>query len=220
MSKMIRKTFVAVLLIALFTCSAITAQAHEAVDMTRDDCTLTIEMKYAGKPVAGGTLTLYRVGDVVESNGDFGFKWKDDLNCTVEMENLESKETATKVLECVKSANLEGITVRVDENGKADFDNLEIGLYLIEQKTAAEGYTEMNPFLVSLPRWEDGYYVYSVTAMAKAEIHVTPPDNPPDNPNPKLPQTGQLNWPVPLLAVFGVAFLVVGFTIRRRKNDA
>jgi hypothetical protein len=134
MSKMIRKTFVAVLLIALFTCSAITAQAHEAVDMTRDDCTLTIEMKYAGKPVAGGTLTLYRVGDVVESNGDFGFRWKDGLNCTVDMDHLESMETAAKVLECVKLANLEGITVRVDENGKADFDNLEIGLYLIEQK--------------------------------------------------------------------------------------
>ena len=255
MSKMIRKTFVAVLLIALFTCSAITAQAHEAVDMTRDDCTLTIEMKYAGKPVVGGTLTLHRVGDIVESNGNFGFKWKDELNCTVGMDNFESDETAANISECVSRQRLDGTTITVDSNGEVVFNDLEVGLYLVRQKLASPGFSTIKPFLISLPQWDDNHYIYSVTAIAKTEMHKPyMPDNPPEdteeisddpvpegyppdnseeisdnpspginspnNPEPKLPQTGQLNWPVPLLAVFGVVFLVVGFTIRRRKNDA
>lgn len=37
------------------------------------------------------------------------------------------------------------------------------------------------------------------------------------DPGPKLPQTGQLWWPVPILAVLGAAFLTVGI-IRRRRN--
>lgn len=36
----------------------------------------------------------------------------------------------------------------------------------------------------------------------------------------KLPQTGVLWWPVPILAVAGLAFLLVGGIIRKRENDA
>ena len=36
----------------------------------------------------------------------------------------------------------------------------------------------------------------------------------------KLPQTGVLWWPVPILAVAGLAFLLVGGIIKKRENDA
>lgn len=51
------------------------------------------------------------------------------------------------------------------------------------------------------------------------------PDNPnnPSNPNPpsdtKLPQTGVLWWPVPVLLAAGLVLLIVG-CVRRRENDA
>ena len=53
------------------------------------------------------------------------------------------------------------------------------------------------------------------------------PNSPPDNPNdpgtppddPGLPQTGQLWWPVPLLAVAGALLLLIGAALFLRKED-
>ena len=53
------------------------------------------------------------------------------------------------------------------------------------------------------------------------------PSSPPNNPNdpgtppddPSLPQTGQLWWPVPLLAVAGVLLLLIGAALFLRKED-
>ena len=48
-------------------------------------------------------------------------------------------------------------------------------------------------------------------------------ENPDDNEDPdesgKLPQTGQLNWPVPMLALGGLFFVVLGLCLRRRGED-
>ena len=54
---------------------------------------------------------------------------------------------------------------------------------------------------------------------------VEPPDTPPTPPTPpvgpeKLPQTGQLKWPVPVLAALGMLLLLAGSILMRRERDA
>ena len=54
---------------------------------------------------------------------------------------------------------------------------------------------------------------------------VKPPDTPPPTPTPpvgpeKLPQTGQLKWPVPVLAALGMLLLLAGSILMRRERDA
>ena len=51
---------------------------------------------------------------------------------------------------------------------------------------------------------------------------VEPPDTPPTPPvgPEKLPQTGQLKWPVPVLAALGMLLLLVGSILMRRERDA
>ena len=46
------------------------------------------------------------------------------------------------------------------------------------------------------------------------------PENPPPPPptTPKIPQTGQLWWPVPVLTIAGLAVLLVGVFVRRRDD--
>ena len=46
------------------------------------------------------------------------------------------------------------------------------------------------------------------------EIPETPPPL-----DPTLPQTGQLNWPVPALAVLGMALLAIGFLVKRNSYE-
>ena len=41
---------------------------------------------------------------------------------------------------------------------------------------------------------------------------------PPDTP-PKIPQTGMLWWPVPLLVCGGLLFVVLGCRMRRRNRE-
>jgi hypothetical protein len=64
---------------------------------------------------------------------------------------------------------------------------------------------------------ENGEYQYHVTASIKSELEREPeptepePTDPPDPPG--LPQTGQLNWPIPLMVVAGLALFVVGWVL-------
>ncbi len=34
-----------------------------------------------------------------------------------------------------------------------------------------------------------------------------------------IPQTGQLNWPIPVLAFSGVVLIIVGVAMLRKKRD-
>ena len=116
--------------------------------------------------------------------------------------------------------------VTVGGNGKkgiAEFRNLHFGLYLAVQETAASGYGKTKPFLVSVPYLEDGAYVYNVKADPKTDLEreVKPtPTQKPSTPSGggKLPQTGQLWWPVPVLICMGLGCIAVGL-IRRREGS-
>lgn len=216
MIKALRKLSAALVLAALLAGAAGAAvQAHETVDLERSDCSLTVVMKYDGKPVAGGSLTLYRVGNITENNGEFGFELRPELDCNPDM----SEKAAKEVCACVERQNLPGAAVDIDAEGIAVFSDLAVGLYLIRQETAAPGFEPIKPFLISVPRWDGGHYIYNVAAAAKTELHKLPAPPPGPPPGPKLPQTGQLNWPVPALLMLGGLLLVAGLEMRR-KNDA
>ena len=107
------------------------------------------------------------------------------------------------------------------KDGKATFAGLPTGLYLIIQEKAAKGFSKLSPFLVSVPYMEDGQYLYDVTAAIKTELEREPESTPPPSTKPdgpKLPQTGQLNWPVPVLAVSGLAMFTIGFLLRKKED--
>lgn len=88
----------------------------------------------------------------------------------------------------------------MDKDGEIAFTGLELGLYLLVQHKAAKGYETAAPFLVSVPMEEDGVLRYDVDASPKVELEKKPEPTsttPPAPTDPRLPYTGQLNWPVP-----------------------
>ena len=64
----------AVLLLALtMLCGlSLTAYAHEVPGETRTG-SITVNMAYNGEAVTGGTLTAYRVGEIIEDDGNYSF---------------------------------------------------------------------------------------------------------------------------------------------------
>lgn len=112
-------------------------------------------------------------------------------------------------------------SVVTDVQGKAAFYNLDTALYLVVRTKAGEKNEAYfsDPFLVSVPLLMEDEINYTVTASPKygwiPEEPVNPPEPPlPDKPaveTPTLPQTGQLNWPIPVLLIVGSVLIFIGW---------
>lgn len=138
------------------------------------------------------------------------------------LEDIQDPELPQTLADFAKENKLTGTTLTVGSAGTATFEDLELGLYLIIQETPAKGYSALKPFLVSVPYMVDGKYEYDVTAQVKSELERIPETTKAPAPtDPKLPQTGQLNWPVPVLVVLGLLLLAAGWVTRygKRQNE-
>lgn len=210
------------LLTALLCCMCATAFAHDVPDLNRTGA-LNVTMKCEGVAIPGGTLTVFRVGEIGEDDGNFSFVPTGKfVESGVELDDVQSADLAETLAKFAKDNELEGNTKAIDFMGCVKFENLELGLYLVVQNTPAEGYFAADAFLVSVPIMENGAYVYEVDATPKVELEKAPePTEPPYEPDDKLPQTGQLNWPVPVMATVGVGLFSCGWALRfRREKDA
>jgi len=112
-----------------------------------------------------------------------------------------------KLSEAVAARGLYGTTGQVSEGGCLEYQDLEPGQYLLVQSKAAEGYQSMKPFCVSVPMSIGGKLIYHIDAKPKLE----------PVPGEKLPQTGQLIWPVWLLLGTGTFLVGIGLLTGKRR---
>lgn len=171
---------------------------------------IEVSLYHNGQPLSGGTLTAIRVGWPEETQNGVRFYRIPD---GAALENIQSADTARSLEDYVNQNkhSFETRTVSI-RNGRALFSGLPTGLYLIRQKDAPEGFFPVNSFLVSLPYYVNGETLYQVTAQAKTELKPKPAPIPPE----KLPQTGQLTWPIPVFSAAGMALLALGWLLKRR----
>ena len=223
MKKHLISALLALLVLLCLPLSA--AAAHPVPDESQDGhCSITITMTYKGKAVPGGTLALYKVGDVQEDDGNYSFVPVKAIQSDIsEFGNIESSDLPGKLAKLEKKLTpVTAKPVTIDKNGTATFSNLEFGLYLVVQKTAASGYGKTSPFMVSVPYLYKGEYKYNVTSQPKTDLErevkpTTPPSS--GGGGGKLPQTGQLWWPVPVLVCMGLGCIAVGLIRRREAGD-
>ena len=225
-----KKHLKCLLALLLLVCLPLSAAAHPVPDERKDGhCSITVTMTYQEKALPGGTLALYKVGDVEEEDGNYSFvpvvAIREDL---AQFGDIQSPELAGKLSKMEsKLTPVTALPQKVGENGKVTFSSLPFGLYLVVQKTAPAGYGETEPFLVSLPYLEEGEYQYDVASQPKTDLErdvttkptTSPTTKPAASSGGKLPQTGQLWWPVPVLACGGLGCIVVGLIRKRRAGD-
>lgn len=223
---MAKKIVPLLLILALLgsVCGAVSAD--QMPDQNRTG-SISVGMAYHGQSVPGGNLTIYKVADVSQEDAAFVYT-AEFSTCQMPLEDLQDPMLALELEAIAREQELPGSTKTMDENGRAKFENLTIGLYLLVQTKPAPGYNKVNPFLVSLPGQREGAYIYDVDASPKVALEpeetepteTTEPTVPTTKP-PSLPQTGQLSWPVPVLAIAGLILLCIGWLMReseRRKT--
>lgn len=208
------------LMVSLLCTFSVTVYAHDVPDESKKG-SVTVKMQYDGKAVTGGVLALYKIGAVHEDDGDYTFEKTGVFSrFDGELTDLDSAVLADSLADFVKLHSVKPDASVKNEDGKAVFKDMELGLYLVVQLEAAEGFELLNPFLVSVPMIEDGRYIYDIDAQGKSELKQEPkpvtPENPPET---DLPHTGQINWPVPVMAVFGIILLLTGLILRSHKGE-
>ena len=216
---MVKKISALLLTLLLISALTVTALAHPVPDLTTKG-SITFTMDYKDQPLKDGKLNLCKVGEIVEDNGDYSFgpiaAFADQ---ELDYANIAELIFAQELLTLAKELKLQSITAPIDE-GQVAFTDLEPGLYLVWQgkEDATKGFEPIVPFLISCPRFQDNQYISDVVADPKVGFETVPPTTTPPPPN--LPQTGQMNWPVPVLAISGAVLLIFGFVLWTGRKRA
>lgn len=223
------KRFAALFLcvLAVFLLLPTAAYAAEPMDTSRE-VSFTIAYKNGETAFQDVVFDLYQVASVDE-NGKFTLT-EAFSGCAVDLNAVQDSKWQS--LSDELESYIEKNSIRPLDSGETDtagnrmFPNqqtaLQPGLYLVQGQLHTHGGTVYTPqsFLVTLPVWDEeiGEWNYVVTASPKSS---TPSPKPTATPtprptNPTLPQTGQLWWPVPLLAFAGLVLILLG--LLRRKS--
>ena len=214
-----RKWIALVLSLILLLSFAATAHASESLDPGRR-CSLVLLMDYEGKKLNSGSLTIYQIATVRAHNG-WHFNLIPELSGSdITLADLNASGLASSIWTEVQKVNLKGTDAKIEE-GKAVFSDLSCGLYLVTQteRQASDKFEPILPFLISLPQQENGKYVYDVMAAPKVGIEPEPTVPPTTRPTGHLPQTGQTNWPVPVMASGGLLLFALGWYLYFGKKE-
>ena len=223
-------------ILALVLCAMLCVSAFALEDVQMDALgSISLRLHVNDVAVPGGEVTLYRVGEMYLSEGTYEFRYVDDFaGCHYDLTgNLFSEQLADHIWRYAVGHQIKGVSKTADRQGKITFEKLPVGLYLLCQteQQAMDGYLPMNPFLISIPCRSSGEDLsYHVIATPKLEVDTdttppppTPPCPPPKPPCPppkppkpgiEIPDTGQNNWPVPVLAIAGLLIFALGWSMR------
>ena len=234
MQRWIQKMTVVLLALVLVLGIPVSARAEGGVlviDPDREDCSITLTLAYKDngedKELQGGELSLYTVASVKEENGyhfDVTTGKLADEEGVSEIPSMTSKELSKVNFELAQKLEKPAAKVEADRSekivgGEVSFTGLKPGLYLIVQTKLSEGDRKVNSFLISIPDEEGNF---QITGAPKPGVFTpekeTETEQPPKKPSGKLPQTGQLWWPVPVMAIAGAALLAAGIVSKKKKK--
>ena len=214
--------------VLLLSTLCLTVVAGERPDLERD-CSVQITLRTGGEAVTDIRLSCIRVGYIYEKDDIFCYRRITDHAL---IPDIFETTLPGEMLRLAERHSLTGPTANPDAQGVVRFTALEQGVYLIRQVDAEEDGYSVLPFLVTLPFYRNGSYIYDLDSSAKVELNKEPtepsgstePTQPMDPTKPSdgedSPQTGQLNWPIPVMAMMGLFCLCLGFfLIRKPKKE-
>lgn len=222
-NRRMRGRILAVVLLAMLMVLQLPVSAARPLD-EEQPLTLTLECKAGGGAIAGAHFHLYQVASM-DARGGYTLCSSFSV-LSGYLEKIENGEDDWQAFEQAALAELERQepeplgSGKTDAAGRLTLEIPQAGLYLVigEQLETDDMTYTASPFLVQLPGLdgETDEWIYAVTASPKGEVRYPEQQKPSEPGDSKLPQTGMLWWPVPVLAAGGLALLLIGW-LRRRK---
>lgn len=137
--------------------------------------TITKHAEDQSEVLSDAEFSLYQVASISGPDGAWTYEVKEAYRAilgvtTGDVNDLDSSGWEKKITALAGAAvdPVEPNDVQVTgEDGKAVFNYLSKGVYLVKETQAPEGYVASKPFLVSVPTTEDGVISYSIDAEPK-----------------------------------------------------
>lgn len=120
-------------------------------------------------PIEGAEISLYRFAFVESFDYTVHYKITPDFEKSgVSLDEINSEAVSKKLFDYIQNNEATAIISASDMKGNAEFKNLELGIYLAVQSGGVDGYTNFEPFLISVPMLQDSGWIYNVKAAPKA----------------------------------------------------
>lgn len=151
----------------IFLLPANMVQAEEQIDLDKIGSIDITLRDTDGNIVNDGTIAACKVADVYYDNQGYKYVYTEPfVDSEYSLDKSSIPELAKELHEyAIENEIVSDVYNNTD--GKIKIENLTVGLYLISQQTASAGYSEIVPFLVSLPYQLDGILEYEVDASPK-----------------------------------------------------
>lgn len=162
------KCILLAIILLMSTTKVLASTNDNIVDFTKKGTIIVSLINDETNLVEGANIKIYKLADAYSSNGNLDFSYVSDLKeCKNNIkDNLLNEET----LNCIYSGNLDTKEEITNNHGIVSFDELDLGLYLIEQTNKVEGYSKIEPFLVYMPKNEENKWKYTIDATPKVDI--------------------------------------------------
>lgn len=154
--------------------------AAEAVP-SPEDRTGTLRVSYVSEdsggggktPISGATFEITKVADLNWHGGSPEYILTDAFGGTdIDFNGMTASQSHEAAGTFAKMAVPSEQAVMTDSTGEAVFEDLDQGIYLVEETkktgTAAD-YSTAEPYLVKVPDYEEGAWLYEVTSSPKSE---------------------------------------------------
>ena len=83
--------------------------------------------------------------------------------------DLSNESLTSEINKCITD-DMPSLKKITNNEGQVKFENLELGLYLVKQTNNVLGYSNIDPFLVNIPKDMDNKWVYDIKALPKTDI--------------------------------------------------
>lgn len=190
---------------------------------------LNIILTYERQAIDGAEFSVYQVAKWNEKESRHTvkapFRWNGDF---VNIKTADDQLKLSLYFEKQSRNIKEMMKGETGDDGTAKFTDLKDGIYLVVQTGSsgkAKDFTNVQPFLVIIPQFENGIQNRVVNAKPKTEIQrkekpEIPPQTPPDLSPKKRPQTGDITnmfrWNGVLMLSSGM--LLLFFRIRQKSK--
>ena len=162
------KCILLAIILLMSTTKVLASTNDNIVDFTKKGTIIVSLINDETNLVEGANIKIYKLADAYSSNGNLDFSYVSDLKeCKNNIkDNLLNEET----LNCIYSGNLDTKEEITNNHGIVSFDELDLGLYLIEQTNKVDGYSKIDPFLIYMPKFEENKWIYTINATPKVDI--------------------------------------------------
>ncbi len=144
------------------------------VDFTKKgSIKITLTEEQDDEAISGAEITIYKVASAGEENHNLKFTYTEEFStCEASLDNLEDTELTKQISKCAKEVSSD-LVLTTNNEGIVKFTDLDLGLYLVTQSNHVEGYSNIDSFLVMIPKVEDNKWIYNIKSEPKTDIYRT-----------------------------------------------